>query len=340
MARDLMVNSPESVIQVVESWGNLDKGERKRRAAKAAINRDRPVLRGLLWAYVGHFGRKHANTSPGTLRTYWQGAALLIDWTEGVGIQLHQIEPEHGGRWIASMHKLAAKTQATYLIGGRNLVRALGWAGMGDGSALDQLSVTDPNADTIKADQYESAELARLLAAADRRERALVLLAADCGLRLHESAKLKASAVDYQRAQLRIKGKGGKVATIAATARTLDALRALDVQRGPLFGITPRRVGQIVTRLCKRAEVNARGYHNLRHTCGTRLYRMTQDILLVQRHLRHSSVTTTQIYAHLADEEYTAAIAEFGEYRNGKGQDTESDHATSDDPKAAAAVTS
>lgn len=48
-------------------------------------------------------------------------------------------------------------------------------------------------------------------------------------------------------------------------------------------------------------------FHALRHTSLTNLYRRTRDIHLVSRFARHASIATTQIYAHVSDEEILQA---------------------------------
>jgi site-specific recombinase XerC len=50
--------------------------------------------------------------------------------------------------------------------------------------------------------------------------------------------------------------------------------------------------------------------HQLRHRYGTALYQKTRDLLLVKELMRHEDVSTTQIYAQLADETRAAAIRE------------------------------
>jgi hypothetical protein len=77
------------------------------------------------------------------------------------------------------------------------------------------------------------------------------------------------------------------------------------VGSGPLCR---EQVHRLVTALAKRAGVRPLGFHALRHYCGTRLYSQTKDLLLVQRHLRHSQIQTTTIYTHLAEGTYTAAV--------------------------------
>lgn len=49
-------------------------------------------------------------------------------------------------------------------------------------------------------------------------------------------------------------------------------------------------------------------FHELRHTSLTNLYAATKDVLLVQKQARHASVTTTQIYAHVSDDDMRAAV--------------------------------
>ena len=48
--------------------------------------------------------------------------------------------------------------------------------------------------------------------------------------------------------------------------------------------------------------------HGLRHSFATRLYGATRDLRLVQQALHHRAVTTTQIYAHLADGRLEEAV--------------------------------
>jgi integrase/recombinase XerC len=45
------------------------------------------------------------------------------------------------------------------------------------------------------------------------------------------------------------------------------------------------------------------GFHALRHTAVTAVYRMSRDLFLAQRFARHVSPLTTTIYTHPSDEE-------------------------------------
>ena len=45
------------------------------------------------------------------------------------------------------------------------------------------------------------------------------------------------------------------------------------------------------------------GFHSLRHSSVTNVYRATRDLFLAQRFARHASPLTTVIYTHPSDEE-------------------------------------
>jgi integrase/recombinase XerC len=51
-----------------------------------------------------------------------------------------------------------------------------------------------------------------------------------------------------------------------------------------------------------------RRFHILRHTGISELYRATRDLLATRLQARHASITTTQIYMHLTDDELSVAV--------------------------------
>jgi site-specific recombinase XerC len=50
------------------------------------------------------------------------------------------------------------------------------------------------------------------------------------------------------------------------------------------------------------------GFHTLRHSACTAIYRSTKDIRLTQRFARHTSVLTTAIYTHPTEEDLLEAV--------------------------------
>lgn len=312
--KSVAIRDPENAMQVVESWARLPKDARKRRAAKASQLNDRKVLKSLLNSYTLAFSKSGTDTSPRTLSAYWNGARRLLDWCADNGHKPHAVGCEEILRFVASMGHLSPKSRRLYLSGSKTLISALRWAGMGEGDSFvmengEPIRVRDPDSAAVKADPYTVAEIGKLLKGANKRERALILLGADGGLRLAEMQSLKWEGVDSDLKQLKFIGKGKKAADVLATDRLIESLEAMrDGKSTNIFKVSSRRLQQIFTKRCQDAGVRPRGVHNLRHSCGTELYRITKDLLIVMRHLRHSSPVVTQIYAHIADSEYHEAV--------------------------------
>ena len=306
----LAIPTPQTAVEISESWAGLPADVRKRRAADASQNGDRAQLRSLLAAYVVLYGRRGSDTSPRTHEVYWRGAELFLAWCENPGaVKPHQAGEAEARRFLASLTGRAPKSRQVYLTGARTFVAALRWTGLGAGDPFERVSVRESTTPVGLANPYSPRELRKLLAKADPRERVLVLLAADGGLRLAEVVALTWAQVDLQRRRVSVLGKGGVFATVSITDQLAKALRGLRRTTEAVLPIGRRRLQRTIKRLCERAGVKARGYHQLRHSCGKEIYFETGDILAVQRHLRHSSVRTSEIYAHLAEVNYLKAIA-------------------------------
>jgi integrase/recombinase XerC len=169
------------------------------------------------------------------------------------------------------------------------------------------------------------------------RDAALLLTLADTGLRVSEACSLRHGDVDWERRRAVIIGKGDKQAIVRFSARAVQALqRYLWVRRQqsgvrgristwPLFArhdraagkrilpVSPRTVQNIVDRYVTLAlGEDASGTitpHTFRHYFVTRVARR-HGVLLARHLARHESVSTTERYAHLADEELDKAYEE------------------------------
>ena len=313
MSKKIMVRDPENAVEAYTSWADMPSDRRKLRAYKADNEDDRDELHGLLDCYITGYTKSRERTSPRTRSAYWAGSTRLLDYCASKGLKPHSMNNEDVTGFIVSMNGLSGKTQTLYLSGAKTMIAAIRWACKIEGPDPFILngravSVHDPNAGTIKADPYMIDEMRKLLDGADERERAVILLGADCGLRLAEMVSLKWSGVDAERKLLKFIGKGSKKAKVNATSRCIDALNALPREGDKVFGIGRSRLQQLFAKRCQDAGIKGRGIHDLRHCCGTRLYAATRDLLVVKRHLRHSSTTTSELYATLADEDFLAAV--------------------------------
>ena len=147
-------------------------------------------------------------------------------------------------------------------------------------------------------------EISRLFAMADStRDRALLLVILDCGLRLGEVANLR--RLHVRDGWLVVSGKtGGRQVPVsnelAVLLGTLGTTEYLWIGRqGPL---TREGIMLIYRRLFARAGITGSktGPHTLRHTFGTFYIREGGGVRQLQQIMGHSRIETTMIYVHLA----------------------------------------
>lgn len=146
------------------------------------------------------------------------------------------------------------------------------------------------------------------------RNYAMCRLMLDAGLRCGEVLNLKVNDVDFQTGKIHIKrGKGNKDRIVWLNEGALEALRKwreIKPESELLFTtlqgkpINPRYVRDMVKRKAKKAGIDKDIHpHTLRHSFATDLYRESKNLRLVQKALGHSSISTTEIYTHIIDEE-------------------------------------
>lgn len=146
------------------------------------------------------------------------------------------------------------------------------------------------------------------------------------GLRVGELVKLRMENVDLELRQMRVLGKGNRERHVsfpdAVTAERLKGYRASAAQRfgscsaDALFfnglgrAANEQYIRRVVRTYAEDAELTRRVTpHMLRHTAATQLLEAGLDIRYVQRLLGHASITTTEIYTHVADHALRAEIA-------------------------------
>lgn len=159
-----------------------------------------------------------------------------------------------------------------------------------------------------------TAGLERLLAGRmHRRTRAMILLGAFQGLRVHEIAKVRVEDVDTDDKVLRVNGKGG-VDAVLPLHPLVEALVPGMPRRGwwfPSYEDTRRCVRAASVSLTIGKAMTREGVHgsahSLRHWYATWLLRSGADAVTVQQLLRHASLATTQIYTKVDFDQMRAA---------------------------------
>lgn len=144
------------------------------------------------------------------------------------------------------------------------------------------------------------------------KHRALLMTVYSAGLRVSEVVHLKVSDIDSQRMVIRVKqGKGRKDRYVPLSAELLPILRLhwkvtrstdwLFQGRDPKQPLTPRSAERTFLKAKKKAGINKNvTIHSLRHCYATHLLEKGTDIRTIQQLLGHRSLSSTQIYTHVA----------------------------------------
>lgn len=155
------------------------------------------------------------------------------------------------------------------------------------------------------------------------RDHAIITLFLNCGLRLSELISINIK--DIKEDTLTVIGKGNKERTVYLNKACLKALNEyIKVrpkenlkERDALFlserkqRISKRTVQYIVEKYIERSGLDSKKYtvHKLRHTAATLMYKHGNvDVRALQEILGHESISTTEIYTHVDNEQIKAAV--------------------------------
>jgi len=213
----------------------------------------------------------------------------------------------------------------------RSVKAFLGWAER-EGELAEKVKVPTPAVkrrvlDVLSRDEIQAMEDA----AKSERDKLLVRVLADTGLRLGELLGLRAAdiATAGGRTQLKVRGKGDQERLVPVSpalarrlARHLRGLRAegtdrifVALRKGPegrYAPLTQSGAEQAIRTLAVAAGIERRVYpHLLRHSFATHALRRGMSTIQLQTILGHSSLTMiSQVYSHLTtDDAYDAMMA-------------------------------
>ncbi len=158
------------------------------------------------------------------------------------------------------------------------------------------------------------------------RNRFMLAMSYDAGLRREELCSLETGDIDPSRRVIRVraettKNRRERVLPYSSITGELFGLylqkrRALSVSRGRLFLSESRRnLGQpvsiwswskVIRAIAKRADMNGFSTHTMRHLCLTDLARADWDIHEIATFAGHRNIETTMIYIHLSARDLAA----------------------------------
>lgn len=212
--------------------------------------------------------------------------------------------------WLAS-HNWAPNTRRSYRASLRGFYA---WA-QATGERADSPAHLLPQVDVPRGVPRPTPELIyrEALREAGERERLMIRLAAQCGLRRGEIARVSPLDVaeDLLGYHLRVTGKGGHVREVplpldlALEIQAVEGRWLFPSSKRPGAHLTPRYVGDLVGDLLP----GAWACHSLRHRCGTTAYQATHDLRAVQELLGHAKPETTALYTKVPTEAIRAAVA-------------------------------
>ncbi len=164
------------------------------------------------------------------------------------------------------------------------------------------------------------------------RDRGIILVLADTGLRTEEVCKLRCGDVNWESKRVVLKVHGSKKEVVRFSARSIDVTKEylrlrqiLDLESGqplsslPLFArhdkgagkkikpITPTTIRRIIAESVQQIlgdeATGSITPHTFLHYFVTTIMRSTGNLKLAQELARHKNIQVTQRYAHLNDDE-------------------------------------
>lgn len=159
------------------------------------------------------------------------------------------------------------------------------------------------------------------------RNHTIITLFLNCGMRLSELVGINIKDLDFSENKLNVVGKGNKERAIYLNKACITAINSyLEIRphegveydsKDALFlseqkrRISNRMVQEIVKDELKLAGIDSTKYsvHKLRHTAATLMYKYGNvDIRALQELLGHESISTTEIYTHVDNEQIRNAV--------------------------------
>ena len=138
------------------------------------------------------------------------------------------------------------------------------------------------------------------------RNRALVALLLDTGIRLAELVALQPADLLLDNGLVRVIGKGDKARMVPISSAVVDRLKEWLAVRGAepgrLFWLTRDGVKMLLRRIQRETGLHLHA-HKLRHTAATKLVRSGLDLHTVRRILGHNQLSTVEIYLSLSNED-------------------------------------
>jgi len=161
--------------------------------------------------------------------------------------------------------------------------------------------------------------------------KSVIVVAINSGMRLSEILVLKWGDLDFDKKTMRLREtKAGKPQSVEMNSIVYNLLEGRRTQQKGsdyifpgLGGSKPLNTNYIsrkFRRLASKARVKDAKFHDCRHTFASRLAILGVPIYTLKKLMRHSSITLTERYAHLAPSTMHDAVERLCTYQDGTDQ--------------------
>jgi integrase/recombinase XerD len=282
-------------------------------------SRPAPTAAELLIGRYCHHLLEERGLASSTIRRYVDYARLFVSRFEGADgeVDLSDVTGEAVISFVVEQRRsrcLGSAANAVTVV--RSLLRFLSLDGLVPAGLADAVpAVSVPKGFLPRALSPET--VTALLDGCDRsspigkRDFAILTLLGRLGLRAGEVAALTLDDLDWNHAELVVRGKGSRQERLPLPADVGEALvaylnggrpgvgcRAVFLRtKAPIRAMTSSGVTTIVASACRRANVVPVGAHRLRHSAATTMLHAGVPLADVGQVLRQSALSTTAVYA-------------------------------------------
>lgn len=275
------------------------------------------------------------NAAANTRAAYARDLGDAANFLARKKIDLTQANEDDLRAYLRSLGACAARTQARRLSALRQYFRFLCSEGLRTEDPTR--SIDAPKLGRVLPKYLSEKEVARLLDTVANypgpdglRLRAMLELLYAAGLRVSELVALPVTGIQFDRAMVLVKGKGGKERVVPLGEPAIKAVTEWLPARKDMLGdahraipylfpsparaapITRQRFFQLLKELALAAKLDPKRLspHVIRHAFATHLIEHGADLRVVQSMLGHADIATTQIYTHVAGDRLARTVAE------------------------------
>ena len=141
--------------------------------------------------------------------------------------------------------------------------------------------------------------------------KAIILLMYESGLRVSEACKIKKKDIDFYKNTLTIIGKGNKEATVMISENTKKILEHITLYKPAeekvFDGWYREKVWRNIKGLGFKYLKKSLHPHMFRHSLATELLTKNVDLQIIRKIMRHDSIDSTVVYAHVKDKQVSEA---------------------------------